>query len=288
VSDLVQIGRASSAAKTEFVATQVEGPGGALWIDGNQKVTRDNGSYAAPRPNAFSLLAGNGDRGDEPGHEREHCPGSTATCRASCYVHGIVKHAGSTYDLYRQNSEMIRRIMRQGAHAWASLLGDWISENAPGGFRWHVSGDVYSSEYAHWIAEVCRASGDVQHWIYTRSFRYVRPLAEVATFRGGNLALNLSADVDNYDDAFATWQLLMSSGGAAPRICYLTRDGKVPDDLPHGSVTFPDYPLRWADGAPRPAWLDELTPFQRRGVCPTDLRGKSEQRRCGPCDLCLS
>jgi hypothetical protein len=202
-------------------------------------------------------------------------------------VHGLAKHAGSTYALYEHNSRQIREVMHREGYAWAQLLGEWIEANAPGGFRWHVSGDVFSLEYAHWIAEVCNASSLVPHWIYTRSFRHVTPLAEVATYRGGNLALNLSADADNFDHAFATWQRLMAPDGAAPRICYLTTDGRVPDDLPQGSVIFPDYPLRWAEGAPAPAWLDDLDPYQRRGVCPTDLRGKSERRRCGPCDLCL-
>ena len=53
----------------------------AFHLDGNSKVTRSNGSYDAPAPNAFSLP------------HVTTCPGSTERCRASCYVHGLKLNA---------------------------------------------------------------------------------------------------------------------------------------------------------------------------------------------------
>lgn len=300
VPNLVPIGRASSAASTAFCATKAHGPGGYIWIDGNQKITRNNGTYDDPRPNAFSLLAGNGDRGDEIGHEREHCPGSTPTCRAACYVHGLAKHAGTTYALYDHNSRVIREVLAgpfEIAEDWARKIGAWITENAAAGFRWHVSGDVYSVGYARWIAAVCRASPKVDHWIYTRSFDRVEPLVAVSRGRGGNLALNFSCDADNYQAAREYRDRLAAHPYRpedAPRLCYLTRGGLVPDDLPEGSVIFPDYPLRAGkqptaveQRANSPFW-QSLSSGQRQMVCPVDFYGKSEGNRCGPCGKCLT
>lgn len=271
----------TSAAVTAFCAERVEGPDG-LWlnVDGNGKIARDNGDLDNPRPNAFSLV------------QIEDCPGSTPTCRAGCYVHGLEKHAADTHALYRENSRTIRAILDEdrAASDWAMRLAHWISQSTTS-FRWHVSGDVFSTAYAEWIADVCRESPGVEHWAYTRSFEHADPLLRVATLFGGNLALNLSADADNYDEAVAFRDragFVDSAGGPQGlRLCYYTRDGVVPSDLPEGSVIFPDYSLR-AGAADGPAWFAQLPPEQRAMVCPVDYHGKSERRRCGPCARCLT
>ncbi len=159
---------ATSAATTAFCAEKVEGPGGFLWIDGNGKITRSNGTLDNPKPNAFSLV------------EIEDCPGSTATCREVCYVHGLKKHAPDTHALYVHNSREIRRILSVGGFSseWATVMANWIDRNCRGGFRWHVSGDVFSTQYARWIADVCNRSARVDYWIYTRSFMAVVYLME--------------------------------------------------------------------------------------------------------------
>ncbi len=264
----------SHAATTAFCSAQVDGPGGHLFVDGNGKITAGNGTLTAPKPNAFSLLPGNTDERRLEGH----CPGSTAVCRASCYVHGLESAAGETFKLYAHNSAMLAEILGLKARwqvEWADALGGWIAREARGGFRWHVSGDVVSESHAEWIAEVCLASPSVRHWIYTRSFDEAVPLSEVP-----NLALNLSCDAENYEQALRFRERF---GG---RLCYLTTDGLMPN-LPVGSVVFPDYNLRVCEGNPKPAWLDVLPRHTRKGVCPVDLLGKTEQRRCGPCSMCL-
>lgn len=280
----------STAKSTAFCHARVDGPGGHhLFFDGNGKVTAANGTLAEPRPNAFSL------------RNVEDCPQSTATCRAACYVENLRAAQPDLYALYEHNARTIREILVDPllASVWASEVAHWIDTNASGGFRWHVSGDIFSLEYAEWIAEVCRRSL-TRHWIYTRSFDLVEPLTQVSTVHGGNLALNLSCDVDNYAAARETAHHQDRGRYGADewicdqplRLCYLTTDGFVPDDLPADSVIFPDYQLRpraYATLAESP-WWQTLTPAQRGLVCPVDAMGKSEKRRCGldRCDRCLT
>jgi len=257
----------TSAASTAFCAHKLEGPGGHLWIDGNGKITADNGTLDAPKPNAFSLI------------EIADCPGATETCKAVCYVHGLKKHAPATHALYVHNSRMIRSILGEArlAERWATLLARWIEDNCAGGFRWHVSGDVFTGLYAVWLRAVCDRAPGVNFWIYTRSFGFVPFLVPAH-----NLAINLSCDKDNYDYA-AT---LEAAYPGRLRLCYLTVDGQTPDDLPDGSVIFPDYALRGGTVEGR-AWFSALAPSYKSFVCPVDYHGKSENRRCGPCNRCL-
>lgn len=287
----------SSAATTAFCAAKLEGPGGHLWLDGNAKITAANGTYADPKPNAFSLEAQSvADReAQNNAHDlgAEHCPGSTSICRKSCYVHGLEKHATDTYNLYRHNSQEIRRILDDPqAGYWALLMAEWIKANAPGGFRWHVSGDVFSAQYAAWIARVVSLSVDVSHWIYVRSFDMIGPLLACE-----NLAINLSCDRENYAAARAAFELVgelratATSADEYPhatvRLAFLTDDGVVPTDLPRGSIIFPDYPLRARDGQD-PAWFLSLPAEHKKMTCPVDMHGKSETRRCGPCSKCMT
>lgn len=259
----------TSAATTAFCAAKIEGPGGFLWIDGNGKITAGNGTLDAPKPNAFSLV------------QIEDCPFATATCKESCYVHSLEKHAPDTHALYRHNSKEIRRILASPDRmAWASIVALWIAVNCKGGFRWHVSGDVFSLEYASWISAVCQASPLVRHWIYTRSFEYLLAFFTNSTTRGGNLAINLSCDRDNYALAASYAHSL------GLRLCYLTRDGRVPPNLRDGDVIFPDYNLR--GGTPKGQnWFGALPTQYKSYTCPVDYAGKAENRRCGPCSRCL-
>ena len=290
----------STASTTQFCATELEGPDGtSLWLDGNQKITAGNGTYDDPMPNAFSLEAQavhDVERGSEA--ESIHCPGSTPTCRKSCYVHGLEKHAKTTYELYRHNSTTIRKILASAPlfYHWSVIMADHISANCKGGFRWHVSGDVFSAEYAQWIAAVCRRSPDVQHWIYTRSFapEILGPLFTVSTVNGGNLALNLSCDKDNYNAAVLAADYFQNTiDQESLRLCYLVEaaDPIVPPDLKASTdVIFPDYDLRpraVEDPTAHPWWAS-LTLAQRKMVCPVDAFNKSETRRCGPCSRCMT
>ena len=289
----------STAPTTQFCATEIEGPEGtSLWLDGNQKITAGNGTYDEPMPNAFSLEAQavhDVERGSEA--ESIHCPGSTPTCRKSCYVHRLEKHAKTTYELYRHNSHTIRRILADEflTTKWVIALAKHISAYCKGGFRWHVSGDVFSAKYAEFIERVCKRSFDVVHWIYTRSFapEILGPLYDVSTANGGNLALNLSCDKDNYNAAVLAADYFNHMSHQRPlRLCYLVEaaDPVVPFDLGPDDVIFPDYDLRprsVEDPTAHPWWAS-LTLNQRKMVCPVDAFNKSETRRCGPCSRCLT
>ena len=290
----------STAATTSFCTEKIEGSGGlSLWVDGNGKITASGGTLENPKPNAFSLV------------QVEDCPYRTPSCEAACYVHGLEAADKELHDKYRHNSKVIRDMLvdvrwdtRYGVDAggtfldWVWRLGEWISDNC-NEFRWHVSGDVMSFEHAAWIAQICNESPHVNHWIYTRSIPLIDPLLHAATVNGGNLALNLSADQDNY------WMARRVADEHGLRVCYMTTDGTVPDDLKPGDVIFPDYSLRApktltfessrrqvpmtpSDQRLQSPWWQTLTGEQRHMTCPVDFYGKSEGNRCGPCSKCLT
>ena len=241
----------------------------SFFVDGNSKITASNGSYAEPEPNAFSLP------------HIATCPGSTGRCRESCYVHGLKKHAPEVYRTYELNEMALHCVLEHSemARLAAGTLGTWIMAHASGGFRWHVSGDIFSFEYARWIALVCGISEEVQHWIYTRTLSAVPYLSRVR-----NLALNVSVDRHNLNRALETAKRWHA------RVCYLvSAPDEIIPDLPEGSVIFPDYPLRGRSLpiATEHAWWQALTIEQKRMVCPADFFGQSEQHRCGPCSKCL-
>lgn len=252
---------------TEFCGADVRLWGDLLlFVDGNSKITRENGSFAAPAPNAFSLP------------HISSCPGSTADCRAACYVHGLEKNAPEIFARYKLNAVALHRILLDGSDAAlaAEIFGDWITINAPKGFRWHVSGDVMSRRHAEWIVEVCRIASGVPFWIYTRTFEIVPILT-----RAENLRVNLSADATNF---FRAQIVHRENPGTV--LTYFTRTGEILSDA---DVVFPDYPLRGRalDDPTSAPWWRGLTADERRKVCPADFFGQSESARCGPCKRCL-
>jgi hypothetical protein len=268
-------------------------PGARFWCDGNSKITRENGTYAEPAPNAFSLPAASVE-----GQGFGSCPGSTEVCRSSCYVRNLAQHAPELYAHYTENADTLVALLAHPDAAFyaASALAVWIRAHASGGFRWHVSGDVWGMLHAQWIVSVCMLAPDVPFWIYTRTLGVVGALRAAR-----NLAVNVSADRENYSDArrmaVATGATLtyLVGGDDAKQINHAPPGEGcrnctgVPYDLPPGSVIFPDYALRGRDLAdPTSApWWQALTHEQRRQVCPTDFYGQSEHHRCGPCRRCL-
>lgn len=263
----------TTAKTTEFTYEQIEVEGLVFTFDGNQKITAGNGTFEEPAANAFSTV------------QVLDCPWSTPTCSSSCYVHNLEKFQPEIHQFYKDNSAAIRSAIEVFAsptyYAVVEAFAKWIRENAAGGFRWHVSGDVFDSNYASFIVDVCKRSSEVNHWIYTRSFNYLKYLVEAP-----NLVVNLSADKNNY------WLARWHAEKYDLRVCYLTIDGEVPEDLQEGDVIFPDYGLRGVDKKPfefrnDSEWWQGLTGLQKKMVCPTDVYGKSDKVRCGPCKKCL-
>lgn len=257
--------------KFELDQIHVPIPGGGqytFWFDGNSKITLGGGSFDQPVANAFSLV------------QIEDCPFSTLTCESVCYVHKLEENESMVHDKYRNNSKAIRAVINDPVNAViaAAYFADYVKHHCSYGFRWHVSGDIFSEVYAIFIRMVAKLSKPTLNWIYTRSFKYVPHLIGL-----DNLIVNLSVDQDNWGEALK----LHHEFGL--RLCYLTVDGKIPDDLPEGSVIFPSYELRGAD-LPKPTdspWWKSLSIEQKRMVCPPDFFGQSEKFRCGPCRKCL-
>jgi hypothetical protein len=262
---------------TEFVHAIVPLHDGRHFvIDGNSKITASGGTYEHPAPNAFSLP------------HISYCPGSTPSCRASCYVHGLKRDAPDVYAAYEHNAMTLHAVLatawsREGA---AARLGHWIQEHCAE-FRWHVSGDVFSSQYAQWLSSVCRTAHRTKFWIYTRSFTLLEDL------EAKNLVVNLSADRDNWSAAHRKWFFRTRYAHLQQyRICYMSQaPGDVPEDLPDGSVIFPDYPVR---GRHLPVATDGvfwqgLKSRERKMTCPVDYFGLSEELRCGfaRCSKCM-
>ena len=242
-----------------------------IHVDGNSKIALNPEGYIAPTPSAFSLPA------------PSCCPGATPECTAVCYTQGLRKKQPELAAEYFENERAMHAILaldRETRDALASQLGRWITENAPFGFRWHVSGDVFSEEYARWIVAVCAHSPDVPHWIYTRSF-FAVPILVAAP----NLAVNVSLDAGNWDDLKGDAQFALIQNTA--RACWMASaaDEEIPP-LPKDSVIFPVYSLRQGtpDGA---VWYGALSKKQARMVCPADYFGQSESMRCATCRRCL-
>lgn len=244
-----------------------DGTSAVFWFDGNSKVTWANGTFDTPIANSFSLL------------QIVDCPFATETCKSACYVHNLEKAEADLHAKYAENSIAIRRVL-ENPHYRARAVNSfvhYIREHCAGGFRWHVSGDIFSLEYARFIHAVVVASSAVPQWIYTRSFQFVDELVGIP-----NLVVNLSADKDNFAEALAFHEKYCL------RICYLSVKGEVPL-LPKGSVIFPSYGLRGRD-LPTPSdapWWRGLTLAQKQMVCPPDFFGQNDSRRCGPCKKCL-
>ena len=252
---------------TKFALNSLQVGAYEFWLDGNGKITWDNGTFDEPAANAFSLV------------QVEDCPGATTVCKEDCYVHRLEEAEPEVHAKYRHNSREIRRVLdaRQTGKV-VIAFAVWIKANAPHGFRWHVSGDIFSMAYADFIGLVCFYAPKVPFWIYTRSFQYLQPILNIP-----NLVVNLSADADNYAQARAAHEAY------GLRICYMTVDGALSDDLPAGSVIFPSHQLRGRD-LPKPTdapWWQGLTHDQKKMVCPPDFFGQSEKLRCGPCKKCL-
>jgi hypothetical protein len=244
-----------------------------IWLDGNSKITMGNGTFDNPKPNSFSLPS------------ISTCPGATKACLESCYVHGLEEAAPETHRRYRINEMVLHHVMEQilgksSMRLFAKTLGQWIEKNCQGGFRWHVSGDVFNHRYADLIRLVCHHSAGVEHVIYTRSFFAVPILHNT-----DNLVVNVSLDRDNLIEGM----MVADEFRCRPVVMVGEKDSNWFPHLPEHAVILPNYELRGRD-LEKPTshpWWQSLTRQQRKQVCPADFFGQSEHVRCGPCKKCL-
>ena len=136
-----------------------------FWFDGNSKVTVGNGSFDEPVANSFSLV------------QVQDCPFATPICASICYVHKLEEAEAAVHQKYHQNSANIREVLKNPGYTieTENVFAEIIKHNCRQGFRWHVSGDVFSQEYAYFIRNVCLKFQPIFSWIYTRSFPFITP-----------------------------------------------------------------------------------------------------------------
>lgn len=141
--------------------------------------------------NAFSLPSG-------PNYS---CPGATKVCETVCYAGKLEKQYPAFRNLALHNWELLKDASEAQMYI---LLWEMIEEfsqecakhNISKVFRWHADGDIFSEDYAKAIARTCKRYSDVQFWIYTRSFEYVKHIAGI-----NNLGVYISVDSENKEEA---------------------------------------------------------------------------------------
>lgn len=97
------------------------------------------------------------------------------------YVFGNVKNA------------LARRLASLVHAEWVQAMAFQINQAAVNVFRWHDSGDVQNLEHLERIAEVCRLTPEVRHWLPTREYAIVTAYKEKHGAFPDNLNVRLSA-----------------------------------------------------------------------------------------------
>jgi len=163
---------------------------GAMWDT--------DGTARATVPNAWALPAGPLEIGGS-------CPGATAAC-SGCYAAVLEAAYSSLRGMLEGNLASIEHALDCGGIGTAAALLQMVVERSADlqradgverpSFRWHADGDIFSERYARAMRRAILATGDVDHWCYTRTLGAVRILAGT---RG--LRLFVSADCDNVERA---------------------------------------------------------------------------------------
>ncbi|QBP30806.1 hypothetical protein KNU49_gp052 [Streptomyces phage EGole] len=143
--------------------------------------------------NAFSIPSG----------KAFSCPGATKVCETVCYAGKLERQYPAYRELVLNNWAILNDPNEDQflnlAVMIESFRADCEKRDAPKLFRWHADGDIFSAEYAQNIARMAEVFQDVQFWIYTRSFQYVRHIVGHE-----NLSVYLSVDSENEEKALAT------------------------------------------------------------------------------------
>lgn len=118
------------------------------------------------------------------------CPGMVARDASDicygCYAMTGCYNYSTTMNAQAARFAWLRECMRtqEGRELWVSTMASAINRCATNGyFRWHDSGDIFSAEYCRMIADVCRRTTKVKHWLPTRSWRlpWVDAIRELQT-----------------------------------------------------------------------------------------------------------
>lgn len=144
--------------------------------------------------NAFSLPSG----------KNYSCPGATGVCETVCYAGKLENQYPAFKNLALHNWELLKDASYgEMQKMLITMINEFVSEcdqyGASKVFRWHADGDIFSSRYAWAIRYIALKFPDVQFWIYTRSFQYVKFLQGAR-----NLSVYLSVDSENESEALET------------------------------------------------------------------------------------
>jgi hypothetical protein len=101
------------------------------------------------------------------------------------YVFGNVKKA------------LQRRLASLVHSEWVEAMVFQINQTGINVFRWHDSGDIQNLEHLERIAQVCRLTPDVRHWLPTREYALVTAYKEKHGSFPDNLNIRLSAYMVN-------------------------------------------------------------------------------------------
>lgn len=196
------------------------------------------------------------------------CPGSTPTCRSSCYARTHRFRFASVQTRYSANLRLAR-----SPDFWAMMLGA-IRFNNVNLLRIHSSGDFFNAAYVRQWIRIAKMCPDVTFWAYTRSWRrpaFRRALARLAALP--NVTLYYSCD----------------------------RDTGVPETLPERVRTaylqtdHEDVPARPVDLVFRTQRLRKKkakvirTPEAVSPVCPTETGyARAHDVHCATCQKCFT
>lgn len=97
---------------------------------------------------------------------------------------------------------------KQWVEAMTLLINRYSAKS--GYFRWHDSGDVQDKEHLERIAEVCRRTPTITHWLPTRENRLVREFAEAHEIPE-NLTIRMSAPLVDKGLTFKKYGLPFST-----------------------------------------------------------------------------
>ena len=132
-------------------------------------------------------------------------------------------------------------------------------------FRWHDSGDIQSVSHIELIAEICRRTPSIRHWIPTREYQILKTWLKDGGEIPINLCIRLSAHYIGQDPVNTAYLI-----GAGCTVSGVHRDHKIPEDTMSG---FP--------------WI-ECPAFKttKDGKVDSALIGTPETGYCGSCRRC--
>jgi len=103
------------------------------------------------------------------------CPGASkhpdspcAHCYACQGMYLLDTTARAQWIRYRWTRDCMKSA--EGRMEWIETMAGEISATGCEYFRWHDSGDLFSAAYVKMVAEVCRLTIHIRHWLPTQSF----------------------------------------------------------------------------------------------------------------------